>query len=40
MEVDRIDGPCGVLRKMAELDFDGNFAIVPPGETVGEGHFS
>jgi hypothetical protein len=40
MEINRMKGPCGVLRKMARLEFDGNFVIVPPGEAVGEGHFS
>jgi hypothetical protein len=40
MEINRMDGPCGVLRKMARLEFDGNFAVVPPGEIVSEEYFS
>jgi hypothetical protein len=40
MEINSMDGPCGVLRKMARLEFDGNFVIVPPGEAVSEAHFS
>jgi hypothetical protein len=40
MEVNRMNGPCGVLRKMARLEFDGDFTIIPPGEPVGENHFS
>jgi hypothetical protein len=39
MRINQIDGPCGVLKKMARLEFDGNFAVVPPGEAVCEGHF-
>jgi hypothetical protein len=39
MEINRINGPCGVLKKMAGLEFDGNFVILPPGEAVGEEHF-
>jgi hypothetical protein len=40
MEINSMDGPCGVLRKMARLEFDGDFAVIPPGEAVGEAHFS
>jgi hypothetical protein len=40
MSVNRMSGPCGALKKMARLEFDDNFVIVPPGESVGEGHFS
>jgi hypothetical protein len=40
MEINSMDGPCGVLQKMARLEFDGNFVIAPPGEAVSEAHFS
>jgi hypothetical protein len=40
MEINSMDGPCGVLQKMARLEFDGNFAVIPPGEAVSEAHFS
>ena len=40
MEINSMDGPCGVLQKMARLEFDDNFVIVRPGETVTEAHFS
>jgi hypothetical protein len=40
MEITRMNGPCGVLRKMARLEFDDNFVIVPPCEAVSEEHFS
>jgi hypothetical protein len=40
MEINRMNGPCGVLRKMARLEFDANFAIIPPGEPVSEEHFA
>jgi hypothetical protein len=40
MGINRINGPCGALKKMARLELDGNFVIVPPGESVGEGHFA
>jgi hypothetical protein len=40
MEINSMDGPCGALQKMARLEFDGNFVVVPPGEAVGEAHFS
>jgi hypothetical protein len=40
MQINQMGGPCGVLKKMARLEFDGDFAVVPPGEAVGEGHFS
>jgi hypothetical protein len=39
MEINRMEGPCGVLRKMARLELDDNFAVVPPGEPVSEAHF-
>jgi len=34
VQVREIDAPCGVLRKMLRLDFDGDFLFVPPGEKV------
>jgi hypothetical protein len=40
MEINRMNGPCGVLRKMARLEIDANFTIIPPGEPVGEKHFA
>jgi hypothetical protein len=40
MEINSMDGPCGVLRKMARLELDGDFAVIPPGEAVSETHFS
>jgi hypothetical protein len=40
MRINEISGPCGVLKKMARLEFDGNFVIVPSGEAVSEDHFS
>jgi hypothetical protein len=40
MEVNLMKGPCGVLRKMARLELDANFTIIPPGEPVSEKHFS
>jgi hypothetical protein len=30
MQVNSMDGPCGIPRKMAGLEFDGNFVAVPP----------
>jgi hypothetical protein len=40
MRINEMSGPCGVLKKMARLEFDGNFVIVPPGEAVREEHFA
>jgi hypothetical protein len=40
MGINRMNGPCGALKKMVKLEFDDNFVIVPPGEVVGERHFS
>ena len=31
-----LEAPCGVLKKMARLEFDDDFVIVPPGEVVTE----
>jgi hypothetical protein len=39
LEITVAKGPYGVLRKMAALSFDDNFAIIPPGETVSTKHF-
>lgn len=39
LEINELPGPCGVLRKMMRLEFDENFAIIPPGEAVNEEHF-
>jgi len=39
LEITVAKGPYGVLRKMAALNFDDNFVIVPPGETVSTKHF-
>jgi hypothetical protein len=40
MRINEMSGPCGVLKKMVRLDFDGNFTIIPPGEPVSEKHFA
>jgi len=40
IEINRMEGPCGVLRKMLSLDFDANFLIVPPGVPVSEEQFA
>ena len=32
--VERLPGPCGVLEKMLRLELDGDFVLVPPGQTV------
>lgn len=32
-----LPGPCGILKKVAAGTFDGDFCIVPPGETVPKG---
>jgi hypothetical protein len=40
MTINRMDGPCGVLAKLVKLEFDSNFAVIPPGEPVGENHFT
>jgi len=39
LEITVAKGHYGVLRKMAALDFDDNFVIIPPGETVSTKHF-
>ncbi len=39
LEIREAPGRFGVLRKMAKLDFDDDFVIVPPGVTVDESHF-
>lgn len=39
MEINELAGPFGVLKKMACLDFDDNFIVIPPGEVIREEHF-
>jgi len=39
MDVIEVKGRYNILRKMAALEFDSDFVIVPPGETVCEKHF-
>jgi hypothetical protein len=39
MTINRLDGPCGGLLKLAKLEIDADFAVIPPGEPVGEKHF-
>lgn len=34
VEINTLPGPYGVLKKMLTLDWDENFAIIPPGKTV------
>jgi len=39
MTINYQEGSCAVLNKMMRLDFDKNFAIVPPSEAVSEKYF-
>ncbi|MCL2151087.1 MAG: DUF1638 domain-containing protein, partial [Coriobacteriia bacterium] len=34
VEVNRLEGSFGVLRKMLKLEFDDDFLLIPPGQTV------
>lgn len=40
VEINELEGPCGILEKMLTLNFDeNNFVMVPPGVAVTEEHF-
>ena len=34
VEIQRVEAPCGALRKMLSLNFDEDFMLVPPGQKV------
>lgn len=39
VDINIVKGPYGMLKKMAKLDFDHNFLLIPPGEKVEERMF-